>query len=67
MDVSDKFNFKILKQGGKDSITIFEKENIKKEEIYLEKKNKIIIAKFPDVTEYKIIFEFVEYSSLNSE
>jgi len=61
----DKNILKIKKNDNKDYITIFEKENIKKEEIYLEKKNKIIIAKFPDNTDYKIIFKFEEYSKLN--
>jgi hypothetical protein len=51
----------------KDSITIFEKENIKKDEIYLEKNKKIIIAKYPDNTDYKIISKFVEYSKLKDE
>ena len=61
----DKHKLKTNKIEGKDYITIFEKENIKKDEIYLEKKNKIIIAKFPDNTDYKIIFKFEEYSKLN--
>lgn len=49
---------------GRDYRTIFDKENIRKEDIYLQKDSKIIILKYPDSDQYKIIFDFVEDSKV---
>ena len=40
--------------------TIFEKENLRKEDIYIQKESKIIILKYPDSEFYKMITDLVE-------
>ena len=53
---------------GSENRTIFdEKENIRKEDIYIQKDSKIIIVKFPDSDQYKIIFDFVEEAKIQND
>ena len=40
--------------------TIFEKENLRKEDIYVQKESKIIILKYPESEYYKLLTDFVE-------
>jgi hypothetical protein len=40
--------------------TIFEKENLRKEDIYMQKESKIIILKYPESEFYKLLTDFVE-------
>ncbi len=66
----DKKTFKTVKtkeMEGREYRTIFDKENIRKEDIYLQKDSKIIIVKFPDSDQYKIIFDFVEEAKIQND
>ena len=47
--------------------TIFEKENLRKEDIYIQKESKIIILKYPDSDQYKLITDFVEEPQSNNK